>query len=346
MRKLDRLSGPSRVLALACLMVLSSSCAASESAEVAAEQTSASAAAQVSERHVVWVDSYHAEYEWSMAIESGIRSVLEDQGVQITVIRLDTKRVSDDAVRTDAAAEAYQMIQDLDPDVVIASDDNAQSYLVVPHLKGTERPVVFAGVNWDATPYGYPAENVTGMVEIDLVEQLLELMTPIAGGSQVAILSGDTETDRKLASVYNDRFFDGQLPARYVADYAEFKETFLQLQEEVDYLIIGNYVAISDWDPVDAQSWILENTRIPTCSTQTWVAPYALLALGGSGVEQGEWAAQAAVDIMDGSDPADIPIAENRSGELVVNLEIADAIGLALPTSILRNARIYEPNGG
>jgi hypothetical protein len=31
-------------------------------------------------------------------------------------------------------------------------------------------PVVFVGVNWDASPYGYPTANVTGSVEVELIE--------------------------------------------------------------------------------------------------------------------------------------------------------------------------------
>ena len=58
---------------------------------------------------------------------------------------------------------------------MIASDDNAQKYLVVPYLKGTQVPVIFNGVNWDASAYGFPTSNVTGMIEVELPDQLVEI---------------------------------------------------------------------------------------------------------------------------------------------------------------------------
>ncbi len=295
---------------------------------------------------IVWIDSYHAEYEWSAAIETGIRSVLDDTGVDLEVVRLDTKRVSDESARQAAAADAAAEIERIGPDVVIATDDNAQRYLIVPYLDGTATPVVFAGVNWDATPYGYPTSNITGMIEVDLVQDLVQLLAPHASGDRVGVLSGDTETDRKLAAVYNERFFANQLIVRYVADYAEFKTAFVEMQSEVDLLIIGNNAGITDWDAADAEAWLAEHTTIPTGGTQTWVGPYVLMALGGMGEEQGEYAATAALDILQGSSPTDIPVVENTRGKLVANLVIADALDIALSPSILRNAVIHDPGGG
>jgi len=83
---------------------------------------------------VLWVDSYHSSYPWSAGIEDGIRSVLEPAGISLTVMRMDTKRVADEDLREKRGREISEMILRWDPDVVIATDDNAQEYLVVPYL--------------------------------------------------------------------------------------------------------------------------------------------------------------------------------------------------------------------
>lgn len=308
--------------------------------------TSTPTAAPYEGKQVVWVDSYHPEYEWSIGIETGLRSVLAASGAEVTVLRMDTKNITDSDERAAIADEMAAEIQRLQPDIVIATDDNAQKYLVVPHLVGTELPVVFAGVNWDATPYGYPADNVTGMVEVDLVVELLGLLSPYAAGDAVGYLSGDTSTDHKVADAYNQRFFDGEMSTRFVSTFDEFKVAFAEMQQTVDILFVGNNSGIDGWDGAAAEAWILEVTEIPTGSRQTWMAPYVMITIGRIGAEQGEWAADAALSIIDGTVPSDIPIAENERGELIVNLLIAENLDAALPPSVLRNATIYTGDDG
>ncbi|MEZ4485605.1 MAG: hypothetical protein R2864_13850, partial [Syntrophotaleaceae bacterium] len=121
-------------------------------------------------KKVLWVDSYHQAYEWSAGIETGIREGLQGSGVELRIVRMDSKRRSSEDQIRKAALKAKAEIEAYRPDLVIASDDNAVKHLVVPYLKDTDLPVVFCGVNWDASIYGLPAGNVAGMVEVDLVE--------------------------------------------------------------------------------------------------------------------------------------------------------------------------------
>ena len=320
-------------------------CGQPSAAQSPATDATTSTVATYAGKQVVWVDSYHAEYEWSIALESGLRSVFEDSGVEFAVLRMDTKNISDADERAAIAANMSAEIEQLQPDVVIATDDNAQKYLVVPHLADTDLPVVFAGVNWDASPYGYPTDTITGMVEVDLVTELVDLLSPYAAGEAIGYLSGDTSTDHKVADAYNNRFFDGEMEARFVTSFDEFKVAFDELQESVDILFVGNNAGIDGWDDVAAEAWIGDATRIPTGSRQSWMAAYVLISLARLGTEQGEWAAGAALRILDGTAPGDIPVAENERGELLVNLTLADALGLALPPSVLRNATIYPDAG-
>jgi hypothetical protein len=121
-------------------------------------------------RKILWVSSYHEGYEANDDIERGIRAALKDRAVQLQVLHMDTKRNDAEDFGRQAGLRALAMVKEFAPDVVIASDDNAQKYLVVPYLLHTGIPIVFCGVNWDASIYGYPTNNVTGMVEVDLIE--------------------------------------------------------------------------------------------------------------------------------------------------------------------------------
>ena len=330
---------------LLVLVGLLSGCNAAASVPVPEADPVEEAKSDYSGKKILWVDSYHEGYEWSDDIEVGLRAVLNDTGAELKVVRLDTKRNSGDEFGQNAALAAKAEIDAFQPDVLIASDDSAQEYLIVPYYKDTDLPVIFNGVNWDASPYGYPASNVTGMIEVDFITQMIEHLKNYTQGDRIGYLSGDTNTDRKLGDIYNERFLNGQMKTYFVKTYDEFEEMFLKTQEEVDILYFGNNAGIEGWEDEAALQFITENTKIPTGTRQDWIAPYVLITLAKSGEEQGEWSAQTALSILDGTPVSDIPVAENKRGELILNLDIAEQLGVVFSPSLLRNAEVYASEG-
>jgi hypothetical protein len=292
-------------------------------------------------KKILFVDSYHEGYEWSDGVVTGLQNVLAGRGIELKIVRLDTKRNTDEAFRNKAALRAKTEIEAFKPDVVIASDDNAQSYLIVPYLKDTDLPVLFCGVNWDASIYGYPASNVTGMVEVELPTQLVEHLKTYTQGDRIGYITVDSVTERKTFQIYNERFFNGQMKIYWVKTFAEFADAFIKSQDEVDILFIGNNAGIDQWDPAKAEAFITENTRTPTGTINPWMGPYALITLAKKPEEQGEWAAQTALRILDGTSIADIPLVENEEEKLILNLNIAEKLGVVFEPSLLKNAEIY-----
>lgn len=291
-------------------------------------------------RKVLFVDSYEANYPWSQGIERGIRQILEPNGVELEIVRLDAKENPSPEALQQAALRALERISRYKPDVIIACDDPAQQYLVVPYLKGGELPVVFCGVGWDASAYGYPAPNVTGMVEMEHVQELVQLFKHDAKGPRTGFLTGDTPSDRELAQLVNERFFDNGLTMYFAKNFAEFKAKFLRAQQEVDMLLLRNYAGIEDWDSNAAKAFLEQNTTIPTGAHLSFMADFVVYTIGKLPEEQGEYAATTALRIMDGLSPADIPLAVNKKIVLVVNLKIAKNAGIVVPFSVLRTATV------
>jgi len=291
-------------------------------------------------KKILWVDSYHQGYEWSDEVEKGIRGVLYESGAEFRVFRMDTKRNDTVEYGRKAGEKAWQQIREFDPDVVIASDDNAQKYLVVPYLKQAGIPVVFCGVNWDATVYGYPAGNITGMIEEDLTAEMLRHFGVHARGKRIGYLSGNVETERKIVDIYNKRFFNGEIKPYLVETMEEFRAAFLQAQKEVDMLYIYNYAGIRDWDPTLAEDFLVRNTKIPTGSHNGFMDRFVVFTVAKSSEEQGNFAAKTALRILDGTSPAAIPIKTNELSHLTVNLKMAQAAGIVLPFSQLTSARV------
>lgn len=299
-----------------------------------------SAPANYAGKKVVYVNSYHEGYPWSDGIEKGLHNIFDGTGVELKIIRLDTKQHPEEEFGKEAGKKAMQEIEAFKPDVVIASDDNAQKFLVVPYLKGTDIPVVFNGVNWDGSAYGYPGGNITGVIEVELPDQLIELLKGYAKGERLGYITIDTETERKVVDIYNQRFFDGQMTPYWVKTQDEFKAAFVTAQEEVDILMMGNNAGSDKWDEAQMTEYIVKNTVVPTGSINDWMAPYSLLTLAKSSEEQGELGAQAALQILAGTPPAQVPVTENKKGQIIVNLELADKLEVVFAPSLLKNAVI------
>lgn len=327
-------------LCLFFLLLALTACSGSPSSSGVSVATLSAGEGEFSNKKILWVDSYHAGYEWSDGLEAGLRSALEGSGVQLEVFRMDTKRYPERC--EEAGKQAWQLIQRLQPDVVIATDDNAQRCLVVPYLKGTNLPVVFAGVNWSAKEYGYPAPNVTGMIEVELANRLVEMVAPFAKGNRIGYVSIETETEQKIAEAYQDHFFSGAMKLYWSKTQAEFQEAFLQAQEDVDILFVSNNAGAPDWDKQVMRKFMQENTRIPTISVNPWMAPYVLATLAKVPEEQGEWAGQTALAILKGTPVREIPLAENKKGRLILNLTIAEKLKIVLPPSLLKVAEVIQ----
>jgi hypothetical protein len=291
-------------------------------------------------KKVLWVDSYHVGYEWSDGLSDGIHNVLDTSGVEIRDVHMDTKNNGSNDFCMQAGNDVKAIIDSFQPDVIIASDDNAQRCLIVPHVLNTTEPVVFTAVNWDASKYGYPTDHVTGMVEIELIDQLFDHLRRYANGERFAMVTIDTETERTIARTYNERFFDGQMAEYYATTQDEFETMFLQAQENADIVLTSNNAG-TEWDDARAQAFFTANTRVPTGSVNPWMAPYVLITIGKVPEELGEWAAQTALSIIDGTPVADIPVTTNKRGTLILNLNIAEALDITFEPNMLRFAEIY-----
>lgn len=299
-----------------------------------------SGASSLQGKRILWVESYHAGFPWTDGIARGVERILAGTGVELQVLHMDTKRHPSKSHAEAFARDALHVLREFDPDVVMASDDNAQRYFVAPFLKGGDLPVVASGINWDAGEYGYPAPNVTCMVEVNLLEQAKSMLRRFGQGDRFGYIAADSESERKNLKIYNARSFQGELQGLLVSRFEDFAGAFEEVQARSDMLIMGGNGGIDGWDDAAAQDFLKERTRIPTGSFDDYLAPYVIFTFAKDPEEQGEWMALTAVRVLDGESPASIPMVENRRVKLIVNLNLARAAGLILPVSLLKTATV------
>ncbi len=298
----------------------------------------AAVAKSYSGKKVLLIDSYHEGYGWSDGIVEGVRSVVQPSGAELRIVRMDTKRNKTEEFKQAAALKVKGVIEEFKPDVVIAADDNATKYVVQPFYKDNALPFVFCGINWDATVYGYPYSNTTGMVEVSAVDELFELLHKLTRGKRVGQISADVFTSRKEAGQISKTFNITYAESHFVKTFAEWKEKFLELQGKVDIVLVGNKAGMADWNEEEAIRLAEQNSRIPTGAVHPDMTKVSLIAYTKLPSEQGEWAARTALRILDGTPPANIPITRNREGRLVINARIAQNVGATIPADLIESA--------
>ncbi|MBF0531031.1 MAG: ABC transporter substrate-binding protein, partial [Deltaproteobacteria bacterium] len=159
-----------------------------------------------------------------------------------------------------------------------------------------------------------------------------------AKGNRIGYLSGDSETERKIVSFYNMRFFDGKMRMYLVKTFEEFKNEFLRAQDEVDMLFIYNHAGIKEWDAEAAKKFLAQHTKIPTGAHTSFMVPFVMFNVSKYAEEQGSYAARTVLKILDGAKPSDIPLTTNKRSKLTVNLKMAKAAGIVVPISVLKRA--------
>jgi len=293
-------------------------------------------------KKILHIDSYDENYGWSKGIRRGIDSILKDSGVELKTIYMDTKYNTAEEFGKQAAFKVKAEIEKFQPDVVIASDDNASKYVVMPYYKDVDLPFIFCGINWDISTYHYPYQNTTGMVEVELIDSVIKNLRQYAKGDKLGFLAPDELSEHKIVENHGRIFQIDYSQQFFVKTFAEWKQRFLELQTSVDMIIITNNGGMKDWNETEARQFVEEHTKIPTGTQNDFMMPYVLLGIVKLSEEQGEWAAQAALQILDGTKPLDIPLSQNKRGKLYVNIRIGNKLDILFAPELLELAEIIR----
>lgn len=297
-------------------------------------------------KKALYINSYHQGLPWSDGIERGIDTILDGAGLAHETVYLDSKRNRSPEYITEATERALAKIKTYEPDVLIVSDDNAFRYIVKDHYKNHDLPVVFSGVNWNIEKHGGPFKNTTGMVEVVLYGQSVRTVLPYARGKRIGFLAENTLSEAFNLENLTDYVGLDISEAQLVNNFEDWQKQYLEMQQRVDILVVGVIGSFVDWnDPTQKQAvidFVMENTQIPTITEHVWMVEFSLLAYGKIAEEQGEWAAKAALQILDGTPPSDIGVVKNRRGELAINSKLAEKLGILFPAGVIKNARVFH----
>ena len=293
-------------------------------------------------KKVLFVDSYHAGYEWSDGILRGLKAGLQGSGVVLDVIHMDTKNNPSEDFKKQAGVKAKAHIDQTKPNLVIVADDNATNYILMPFYKNAAVPFLFVGINWEASAYGLPYANATGMLEVALVSQLVANLKEYAKGDRVGFITGDSETERKELKSYKEILKLQFASEKFVKTFPEWKDEFKKMSGSVDMILFGNNAGIKDWNAAEAAKLAADNAKVPTGTINDYIMPFVMIGMVKVPDEFGVWAAQTGLKILKGDSPKSIPVTQNKQQKLMVNVGLATKAGIVIKPTLLKNATIVK----
>jgi ABC-type uncharacterized transport system substrate-binding protein len=309
-----------------------------------------STSAIAAEFKVLVVMSYEADNPWVQEIREGIERVLSPSS-EIRYFYMNTK--SDRASGPKRAEEAYALFQQFQPDGVIAADDDAQAMFVVPFLKDkTDKPVMFNGVNAEPDQYGFPARNVSGVLERAHVRESLSFIKQLLPAVQnICFLTNQVPPGQSLrAQVLRER---DSYPAtvsdfHLVATTSALAELKPSLNGSCDALFIDSLEGITD-----ESGKALTNLEISQVLKDIYHGPMlagnryqveqgALAAVVKTGQEQGEKSAEMLLQALRGQPMATIPLMKNVQGQRIINVTELERRGITPKPIVLKGATLIR----
>ena len=261
--------------------------------------------------------SYYKDYSWVRDQNEGMQRILKDKVSYIVKEHyLDTKRKPYPEYMERAGREARELIERWKADLIIACDDDAQELVGKYFVNDPKIKIVFTGIQGNYAKYGYDtANNVTGLIEKVAVNGIKETLMELNKNREVKLTkifhlsdkSNYSQFVRKEITFFNWQPFELVNSAEYKT-FEDWKNAVKKANDEADILLITNYHTIrrsaEDKSIVPSQEiieWTEANSSLPGIGAWGfYVEDGGMLAVAVSPYEQGETAAQIAVNILEG----------------------------------------------
>ncbi|MGD9946943.1 MAG: ABC transporter substrate-binding protein [Desulfobulbus sp.] len=303
-------------------------------------------------RKILVVHSYHQnQLEHVVEMDKGIEDALTGGNYQIRSFYMDTKRRTDEQWKQSAGKQAQKIVVEYRPEVVITMDDNAQQYFAKDYAGKPGPPwFVFSGVNKQPEEYGFPAVNVTGVLERPNVRESIELLLKIQPQVQRLLIMADKSATTDPLIAYCKTL---SLPVTVVAyeqplTLIAWKKALDTYRDQID--AVGLYVlrtitrSATDTTKVSEQELIRiinENYHLPTVGFFDSAAGSGILCgVSVSMREQGVAAGHIAKEILAGKRPDDFQVHPTDQGRIQLNLHTAEYLGIQIPYSIIKRAEL------
>jgi ABC-type uncharacterized transport system substrate-binding protein len=301
---------------------------------------------------VLIVHSYHQEQmEHVVEMNKGLTEALADTPCDIRYFYFDAKRHNSEQWKLDAGQKAQKLLTDFQPSVVITMDDVAQQYFAKAYAGAPAPPYfVFGGVNEEPTKYGFPADNVTGVIERPILFESIKLLQKLVPkATRLLVLADKSET----TDSFMEYFKHSVLPVTVVAyaqpqTLSEWKAVLDKYHNEIDAVAVYVLRTVArnaqDQEKVPEQEligYLNSHYHLPTVGFFDSAASAGVLCgVSVSMREQGRAAGTIAAEILSGKRPNDFTIQPTHHGRIQFNLKTAELLGIQIPYNMIKRAEL------
>lgn len=279
------------------------------------------------------------------------------EGENVTYLYLDMADVTMEEYQAEYEKRIKAMVEDGADVFVVETDTDAVG---LQAIIGPDIPIVFARAD-DPVATGAvadlvsPGGNMTGTITNRPHERRLQLLTEIKPETKTVyyIISsyalGAQETLQQVQAVADDLGVEiipitvDMAAGLFTVDPADWAELVQNLPEDTDWMFFTPFVFMDEQENAELMALSTERqiglSFITSDPAQGYVISYGPSIYDSSG--------QAAFQIdriLRGASPADLPV-QTAENYLTLNLEAAQAIGLEIPESVLRQANLIVRPG-
>ncbi|MEX0320565.1 MAG: ABC transporter substrate-binding protein [Puniceicoccaceae bacterium] len=279
---------------------------------------------------VLFINSYYPGFHSTDEYLKGIQKAFEGSNIELRTFNMDTKRNPQVEFIEGKAREVMKEIHSFNPDLIIASDDNAAKYVVQPHLRNGPTPVLFCGVNWTCWQYDLPTPHVRGILEVLPVRDVIEeLKKYYPQATKLTVLSELSTTELKNKEILDPLYKELGLTPSYalVNKFDDWKKEFLIANESADLIFTFTHGAIHDWQEDEAAEFVLQHIKKPIFTVEEHMMPYCVLGFSKVAREQGDWIGARALEVLEGKPIDTVEMTKNKLTRNFLNRHLAEKIG-------------------
>ncbi len=312
-------------------------------------------------QRVFIVYSYHPDYFWQQDEELGIKKALSGMEVAFGSYCLDSKRHQAQEWLDQQVKICLEKIKVFQPEVIITCDDNATKTIGRTFFK-QKIPVVFLGLNGEPEAYSlvepgrrqHPGANITGVLERHYYRDAAVLLQTILLANNLKVKKLDIITDDSCTSTIllkSLREESWETPWELVflpqaKTFTQYKEQILGVNQTGHVAFIYNLETFKNNDhhvpDMDVVAWTSKHLAMPAVAFHECYLEKgaALCGVVVSGRTQGYYAGLKVKQILEGVSAGEIPMSRPPKGTVVLNISVAERLGIKIPLEILLSADI------
>ena len=325
---------------------------------------------------ILVVHSYSDAFTWTRQLHEGIIEGLAGNGLigerdyELQTFYMDTRiNFTSPQQIEQRAARALEALRTFEPDLLFVTDDVALKHVAVRYAEespATPLPTVFAGINVDPTIYApigsldMPGGTITGALErIPHTEAFATAKRLFPDVTRVVILAdagagsetvrAEFQRDDQAAHSRPFKILDFLL----LETFDQWKRAVVDYQDKADLIAVVNFHQLRDASgdivpPAEVIDWMVAENTLPELGlVADWARDGILVAVGNSGLKTGAYVGALGADILEGTDPATLPIVDPKQTDTSFNLARARSLGIEFPPNEVSAAdTVFETIGG